>query len=106
MMASAMIDPIIIGIMIGPPLMINEKNIPRLLIWSPTGKPVVPEKHTHLRPWALKPFRAQAPRLRWVIRRYAKSAEAWQIHRSDGWFQSDAFLHGQGRGFLRRRMKK
>ena len=47
-----------------------------------------------------------APRLRWVIRRYAKSAEAWQIHRSDGWFQSDAFLHGQGRGFLRRRMKK
>jgi hypothetical protein len=49
MMASAMIDPIMIGIMIGPPLMINEKNIRYLLIWSPTGKPVVPKKHTHLR---------------------------------------------------------
>jgi hypothetical protein len=44
--------------------------------WSPTGKPVVPNKHTHLRPWALKRFGAQAPRLRRVIRRLAKSAEA------------------------------
>ena len=41
------------------------------------GKPVVPKIHTHLRPWALKlRFGAQAPRLRWVIRRCAKSAEA------------------------------
>jgi len=37
--------------------------------WSPTGKPVVPQNHTHLRTWALKRFGAQAPRLRWVIRR-------------------------------------
>jgi len=57
--------------------------------WSPTAKPMVPEKHTHLRPWALKRSRlrearfggrrevgAQAARLRWVIRRSAKSAEA------------------------------
>ena len=45
-------------------------------LWSPTGKPVVPNNHTHLRPWALKRFGAQAPRLRWVIRQWAKSAEA------------------------------
>jgi predicted nucleic acid-binding protein len=33
------------------------------------AKPVVPKNHTHLRPRALKHFGAQAPRLRWVIRR-------------------------------------
>jgi len=48
---------------------------------------VVPKNRTHLRPWALERFGAQAPRLspakelvrragRWVIRRSAKSAEA------------------------------
>jgi protein-L-isoaspartate(D-aspartate) O-methyltransferase len=59
-------------------------------------------------------FGAQAPRLspakelvrragRWVIRRLAKSAEVQQVNRCDGCCQSDAFLHGQGRGLLRRR---
>jgi protein-L-isoaspartate(D-aspartate) O-methyltransferase len=38
-----------------------------------------------------------APRLRWVIRRLAKSAEAQRVYRCDGCCQSDAFLHGQGR---------
>ena len=44
------------------------------------------------------------PRLRWVIRPLAKSAEAQQGYRCDGCRQSDAFPHGQGRSFLRRRM--
>jgi hypothetical protein len=54
----------------------NTMNKPKIRKWSPTGKPVVPNKHTHLRAWALKRFGAQAPRLWWVIRRLAKSAEA------------------------------
>jgi hypothetical protein len=36
---------------------------------APTGKRVVPRNHTHVRPWALKHYGAQASRLRWVIRR-------------------------------------
>ncbi len=46
-----------------------ERLMVTLLKWSPTGKPVVPKNHTHLGPWALKRFGAQALRLRWVIRR-------------------------------------
>ena len=45
------------------------------------------------------------PRLRWVIRRWAKSAEAWHNDHCIAISRINAFLHGQGRGFLRRRMK-
>src|SRR3972149_2756842 len=64
---------------------------------EPRGQARGPNKHPHLRPGARKRFGAQAPRLRWVIRRLAKSAEAQQVYRCDGCCQSDAFLHGQGR---------
>ncbi len=37
------------------------------------------------------------PRLRWVIRRLAKSAEAQQAGRCDDCCQREVFLHGQGR---------
>jgi hypothetical protein len=68
------------------------------------GKPVVPNNYTHLRRWALKRFGAQVPRLRWVIRQYAESAEAMERHDRKVPTLSYAFLDGQGRGLLRRRM--
>src|SRR4030042_165237 len=61
----------------GPSILIKrDRGSFFMSAWSPTGKPVVPNNHTRLRQWALKPFGAQTPRLRRVIRPAAKSAEA------------------------------
>ena len=59
---------------------IKEENDPeRIIVFgsmagrnihgAPRASPWSPQNHTHLRPWALERFGAQAPRLRWVIRR-------------------------------------
>jgi len=50
-----------------------------------------------------KPY-PPTPRLRWVISWWAKSAGAWQIDCWNVISRINAFLHGQGRGLLRRRM--
>jgi hypothetical protein len=63
------------------------------LKWSPTGKPVVPKNHTHLR----QGFGGSSAGERNPPKHGRSMAGSAPI-------QSYAFLHGQGRGLLRRRM--
>ena len=62
--------------------------------WSPTGKPMVPKNHTHLR----QGFGGSSAGERNPPKHGRSVAERVPI-------RSYAFLHGQGRGLLRRRMK-
>jgi len=67
---------------------------------------VVPPLHTLLRPWALKRFGAQAPRLRRVIRRQRNPPKQQCF---DAWSTPGYFAHsstGTARGLLRRRIKE
>ncbi|MBP1732780.1 MAG: hypothetical protein H6Q55_3209, partial [Deltaproteobacteria bacterium] len=61
--------------------------------WSPTGKPVVPKNRTHLR----QGFGGSSSGERNPPKPIRSIADRVRIH-------SYAFLHGQGRGLLRRRM--
>ena len=61
--------------------------------WSPTGKPVVPQNHTHLR----QGFCGSSADERNPPKHDRLIAE-------NGISRINAFLHGQGRGLLRRRM--
>ena len=62
--------------------------------WSPTGKRVVPKNHTHLR----QGFGGSSAGERNPPKHGRSVAERVPI-------RSYAFLHGQGRGLLRRRMR-
>ena len=83
----------------------NENHNKTGLPWSPTGKPVVPNNHTRLRQWGAVMI--------WRAKTKASSGHppGSEIRRSEVRIprkvsiRSYAFLHGQGRGLLRRRMK-
>jgi len=63
--------------------------------WSPTGKPVVPQKHTHLR----QGFGGSSAGERNPPKPNRSMADRVSMH-------SYAFPHGQGRGLLRRRINR
>jgi hypothetical protein len=84
----------------------NHPFAPSPPLWSPTGKPVVPKYGTHLR------HRGRSNSLQEHQGFGGSSAEQRNPPKLDRSvaesvsLRSFAFLHGQGRGLLRRRMKQ